>query len=121
MDGDPDHERQRETAVDDTLAELRLGPAVLLVEMQIGGIVGQRREPDIVGFRDGTADGVLEDLADLKLVEIGTGHHCSFLINPRYLRRGALIGKSAQRPWRSAGRMIKFAHARQIAFSRSGE
>jgi hypothetical protein len=37
---------------------------VLLIQVQIRRIVRETREPDVIGFGDRAADGMLEDLAD---------------------------------------------------------
>ena len=73
-DRDSDHETEREGAVDDALAELGLRPAVLLIEVQGGGIVREGREKNIVGLRNGAADGVPEKHAEGEFFEIQSGH-----------------------------------------------
>lgn len=68
-----DHQSEREKRIDDALAELGLLP-ILFVEMQRRGIVGQRREKNIVRLRHGAADRMLELLSDMELFEIESGH-----------------------------------------------
>ena len=74
MDGNADHQAERQGAVHDPLPELGLRAAVLLVEMQRRGVVGQRGEEHVVGFGQGAPDGVPEHLPDLKLLEVESGH-----------------------------------------------
>ena len=73
-DRDAHHQGQREAAIDQALAELGLAAAVLLIEMQVGGVVRHGAEPDVVGFADRAADRVLEELTDMELIVIQTGH-----------------------------------------------
>ena len=69
----PDHQAQRKDAVDKPLPELRL-LYELDIEMQGLWIVGQRGEEQIVRFRNGACDGVVEHLADFELVKIKSAH-----------------------------------------------
>src|SRR5215472_9466082 len=72
-DRNPDHQAERKDTVDQPLPELRLLDE-LHIEMQRLRIVGQGGEEQIVGFRNGARDGVVEHLADLELVKIKSAH-----------------------------------------------
>ncbi len=74
VDGNPNHQAERQAAVDDTLSELTVLAAVFFVEVQCGGIMGHRAEQHVVGFGDGAPDGVVENLPNLEFLEIQTRH-----------------------------------------------
>ena len=68
-DRDADHEGQRQAAIDDGLAELRVFH-VLGIEMERRRIVGQCTEPDIIGFGDRPGYTVPESLPNGEFFEI---------------------------------------------------
>src|SRR5690606_8137179 len=71
--GDPDHESECQAAVHQRLAELSV-PAVLGIDVNRRGIVGERAEPDVVSLGDGAAYRMPERLPDLKFLEVQTRH-----------------------------------------------
>src|SRR5262249_60464294 len=68
-DPHPGDDRQRERAVDEALTEFRaLG--VFVVEVDLVGVVGEQREPDIVRLGDRAAEPALIDVADGEILEV---------------------------------------------------
>src|SRR5262245_17321578 len=77
-DAHPRDDRQRQSAVHETLAELR-SLSILGVEMNLVGVVGQQSKPDVVGLRNGSAQTAAINVADLEVLEIAplpAGLHC---------------------------------------------
>ena len=64
------HQTEREGAVDDAMTEFGVLLAVLLIQVQIGGIVGETREPDIVRLGYGAAYRMFKHLAYGQFIEI---------------------------------------------------
>ena len=85
-DADPDHQPEGEDRIDQRPAEFR-GGGDFMVEVQRLGIVGQRRDEDIVGLGDGAGDGM--------------GDAC---------RRPAIRRRSV-RAWRRSKRQVRRCHA----------
>ena len=73
VDGDADHQAEREQAVDDALAELGLA-GELVVQMQRLDVQGQRAEQHVVHLGHGARPGVFEGLAYVEFLEIQACH-----------------------------------------------
>src|SRR5262249_5384594 len=95
-DRQADGDAERQQAVDQRLAEFRLGRRVE-VDVQWLGIHRQAREEHIVRFRHGTAGLMAKRLPDLELLEVFPGHGC--LLPTATGRRGTLGYTTA--PWRT--------------------
>src|SRR5215813_15194701 len=65
----PGHDRDSQRAVDEASAPLRL-LAVLAVEMDLVAVVGQEREPDVVGLGDGPPIPAAVDVSNVEVLEI---------------------------------------------------
>lgn len=75
-DRNTDHKTQGQAAIDQRPAEFG-GFAVLRINVQRRRVVGERAEPDVVSFRNGAVDWVLESLTNFEFFEIETGHQNS--------------------------------------------
>src|ERR1700722_5439581 len=74
VDRNSHHETQSKGAVDDAVPEFGMFLTVLLIQVQIGRIMGETRKPDVIGFGDRAAGRSLEDLAHGKFIEIHSRH-----------------------------------------------